>query len=249
MKNCLYLGKVIHQRFDNINHGFNYNVLYYFLDVETIPSLFKYPGFLTYNSPGFLSFWRKDYFGNPEESLSDSIKKYIFQQTGNNFCGKIFILTNISYFGFCFNPVSFYYCFSQEGDLKYIISEITNTPWGEKHANLFIFSNDNFIYEFKKDFHVSPFIPMDVTYRWNFKQPGDNLSVKMENFYPQHNDHFFHALFNLKKENLTLHSLTKYFFLYPVMSFKIVWGIYFQALLLFIKKAPFYTHPAKENKI
>jgi len=249
VKDCLYTGEVIHQRFDLINHGFRYNVLYYFLDTETVAKVFKYPGLLSYNSAGLLSFWRKDYFGNPDESINDSIKKYIFQQTEDKFVGKVFVLTNVSYLGFCFNPVSFYYCYDLKGDLKYIISEITNTPWGEKHANLFTYTGDNFTYEFKKDFHVSPFIPMNVMYRWNFKKPNGILSVKMENFYPHQNEHFFHALFNLKKQTFSIANLSKYFFLYPLMSFKIVLGIYFQAFLLFLKKAPFYTHPGKETQI
>jgi len=247
MSNCLYVGHTTHIRKSPILHRFKYKVLYYYLNLDDIPRLFKYPGFFSYNFPGFLSFWRKDYFGERGQSISESIKESILNKTGKTFNGTIFILTNISYLGFCFNPVSFYYCFDSNQELKFIVSEITNTPWGEKHANVLEIKDEKKCFEFKKDFHVSPFIPMNVDYKWSLSTPAEHIKINMENRFPGSHEVFFEAILNLKKEPLDFHHLLKYFFVLPLTSFKTMFGIYFQALKLFLKKAPFYTHPKKEK--
>jgi DUF1365 family protein len=245
MNNCLYVGHTIHIRKSPILHSFKYKVLYYFLNLDEVPRLFKYPGFFSYNFPGLLSFWRKDYLGHKSESISEAVKKEVYTKTGQTFQGPIYLLTNISYLGFCFNPVSFYYCFDDNQKLKYVVSEITNTPWGEKHANVLEIKDEERIFKFKKDFHVSPFIPMNVDYSWSLSLPENVLKIKMENRFHHSSDVFFEAILNLRQEPLNFLNIFKYFFTLPLTSFKTMFGIYLQAFKLYLKKAPFYTHPKK----
>jgi DUF1365 family protein len=245
-KNCLYKGSVFHTRNDPFIHEFKYNVLYYYLDVKRLNQTFNIPLLFSFNSPGLLSFWRKDYFGNKKNSLNDDLISFIKKETNEDFEGDIFLLTNISYLGFCFNPVSFYYFYSPTEGLKYILSEITNTPWGEKHSNLLKVENKQFEFEFKKDFHVSPFVPMNVDYKWKLSNPEKNLTVEMENRYSGEKDVFFRASLELEQVSFTTFNIFKFFIIRPFMTAKTMWGIYFQSLILFLKKAPFYSHPSKE---
>jgi DUF1365 family protein len=245
---CLYVGNTQHRRFTPVNHHFNYKVLYFFLDLDEIPQIFKYPFLFSYNFPGILSFWRKDYFGDKENSIKSSIEKFIFEKTGSVFSGKIKILTNISYFGFCFNPVSFYYCYGNDHKLEFIVSEITNTPWGEKHAQVFVTNHAKEIYTFPKDFHVSPFMPMNMMYTWYFYAPDEKLKVLMQNRDEKGETLVFDSLLNLSKIPLNWKMITKYSVLIPLASLKTFFGIYYQAMCLFLKKVPFYTHPLKEKR-
>jgi DUF1365 family protein len=90
---------------------------------------------------------------------------------------------------------------------------------------------------------------MNVDYTWKFNSPDELIDIHMENRDPANNSLFFEAKLNLKKKELTLFNIIIFFFLRPLMTFKTVWGIYFQALILFLRKAPFYNHPSKEIKI
>lgn len=249
MSSCLYQGNVYHHRYTPKTNSFNYKVNYFFLDLDEVSRIFSIPFLLSYNSIGIISFNRKNFFGDRKLSLKDSIYKYIQEKTNDNFTGTIKLLTSVSYFGFCFNPVSFYYCYELETNkLKYIISEITNTPWGEKNQRLFtITQTNNQSYTFEKDFHVSPFIPMEVNYLWNFEIPNDKLTISMKDFHQDNNQLFFEAGMNLKKIPITTMSIILSFFSHPLMSFKTYLAIYYQALHLFIKKVPFYSHPKSEG--
>lgn len=246
---CLYVGEVEHRRFMPKRHEFRYRVLYYFLDLDEVSSIFKFPFLLSHNFPGILSFWRKDYLGLKKEDLKTSVINCVRAETGETISGPIRLMTNISYFGFCFNPVSFYYCYAPDGEtLKYIVSEITNTPWGEKHRQVFPFEvQKKKVYQFPKTFHVSPFLPMTMDYTWVFEKPQKKLYVLMQNRMKGLNALFFDTTLELEQQPLTVANIIKFFLKFPFVTFKTMAAIYYQAARLYLKKIPFYTHPAKEK--
>jgi DUF1365 family protein len=252
VNSALYIGEVEHRRLTPKENIFRYKVCYYFLELSEVPKLFNWPIFLSYNRPALLSFWRKDYIGDKKIPIEQVIRDLIFQETQQRSLGPIRLLTNISYFGFCFNPVSFYYCYSEDGkELEYIVSEITNTPWGEKHRQVFSFDGSKLkkVYQFAKDFHVSPFIPMNIDYTWIFQKPEEVLYVHMQNRHRGEAKVFFDTTLDLKRYSFTRQNIIKAFILYPLVTYKTMFAIYYQALKLYIKKTPFYTHPAKEKVI
>ena len=119
--------------------------------------------------------------------LKTAVCDRVEQETGRRPGGPIRLLTHLRYFGYVFNPVSFYYCFDPtDRYVETIVAEITNTPWGERHTYVLprekdiSFSND-LHFRFGKDFHISPFMPMDIRYDWSFVTPGHCLHVHMEN--------------------------------------------------------------------
>jgi DUF1365 family protein len=160
---------------------------------------------------------------------------------------EIYLLTQLSYFGFCFNPVSFYYCYGESEELLYIISQITNTPWKEKHIDCFEFQNSNSEIRFLKEFHVSPFMPMEIDYSWKFNRPEESIKILMKSQHQNEERTFFFAQMDLRSKELNAINNLISFFTYPLMSFKTITGIYWQALLLYLKKVPFHTHPKKRE--
>jgi DUF1365 family protein len=257
LKSALYTGTLRHRRFSPKNHFFNYNVALFYLDLAEIDDLFRIP-FLFSKKNAVLSFRRSDYLGDPGLSLDESVRSKVAEILGFRPEGAIRLLTQIRYLGFCFNPVSFYYCYSKDEVLQAIVAEITNTPWNERHAYVLKCNDHEKIqnFKFEKDFHVSPFLPMEQKYSWSFSCPsldftgydkGQLLSVHMENFGFEGSQKIFDATMLLKSRKLNPWNVFMTLISYPLLTLKAFVAIYFQALFLKLKGIPFYSHPKNKE--
>lgn len=247
---AIYEGLVTHQRFAPKPHGFRYHVFMMYLDLDELPHLFDGYKHWSYLHKNWASFKRADYYGNPALPLKQEISDLVAKATGVAPRGAIRMLTNMRYFGHCFNPVTFYYCFEADGEhLQAIVSHITNTPWGDDYAYVHDYnsektlSNNGTVTAFKLDktFHVSPFMPMDIEYDWAFKLQQPQILVHMKNLH--HGEQVFNATLNLKRKEINQHALNWILISYPFMTIKVVAAIYWNALLLWIKRTPFYSRP------
>ena len=249
IKNYIYKGSIRHRRFTPVIQSFNYSIFMTFFDINKIESIFKKSILWNVNKFGLMSFQRKDYHGDPNISLDLAVRQTIYQEKGIKIEGPIRILTHLRYFGYCFNPVSFYYCYDKnDSQVELIMAEVTNTPWNERHC-YFIKNkkNKNFKENLKKKFHVSPFWGMDHDYQWMFTEPKDNLNVHMVNF--KKGDKIFDATLELSnKIDMSFKKLIINTFKYPFITLITYLRIHFQALILLIKGATFHNHP-KYNKV
>jgi len=248
-QNYIYKGRIQHHRFTPVDHYFSYSTYMTYLDLQTIESAFSRSWFWNVNRFALVSFFRKDYHGDVKKSLDSEVRNTIKLKTGKEPRGRIRLLTNLRYFGYCFNPVSFYYCFDEsDKHVETIMAEVTNTPWNERHCyiiNKHLTSNQfsNLKAELKKKLHVSPFWGMDHNYQWIFNQPKEKLFVNMINF--KDKNKVFRATLDLKRYPMTLPSLAKLVVQYPFLTFMVIFKIHFQALKLWLKKVPFFIHPNK----
>ena len=247
MKSCIYRGRVGHHRMKPHSHGFNYSLFMMYMDLSELPGLFD--AFLLWSArrPSLAWFRREDHTGDPNLSLIETIRNLIRQKTGAEHSGAIRLLTHLRYFGYCMNPVSFYYCWNDtDTDLEFIVAEVHNTPWGETHCYVLDCrdvdsSNETFRFSFDKQFHVSPFMGMNQKYDWSISTPGDRLLVNMNNY--EEEQIVFNAGMALEKEDINHISMARVLLNFPFMTFKVIGAIYWQALKLWFRKTPFFSHP------
>jgi hypothetical protein len=181
--------------------------------------------------------------------LDTAVRDHVAAETGVRPTGPIRMLTHLRYFGVGFNPVTFYYCFdAADTRVESIVAEITNTPWNERHA--YVLSNaaaDStpraLRYRFAKEFHVSPFMPMEMDYDWSFGIPSERLSVNMQNF--QQGARVFDATLDLKRREIGAGALARALIAFPCMTITVIAGIYVQAMKLWFKRVPVHTHPSR----
>ena len=188
-------------------------------------------------------FERSDFLGDPSIPLHQAVRHRIFEETGETHTGPIRMLANLRYFGFNMNPITSYYCFDENEKLTSIVSEVTNTPWKERQSYVLKCDPDERIQRinFRKQMHVSPFNPMDMTYRWSSNNPEQTLFLNLQT--EHQGERHVDATMMLKRREISAGSLAGILVEHPWMTAKVLTAIYWQALKLGIKKTPFYNHP------
>ena len=244
MESGLYRGTIRHRRLAPVPHEFRYRLFMLYLDLAELPGVFDGRWLWSARRPALAWFRRADYLGDRDVPLDRAVRDLVFLRTGKRPTGAIRLLTHLRYFGYIQNPVSFYYCFDRSGAVETIVAEVTNTPWGERHAYVLPAAPGGARHHLKlaKALHVSPFLPMDQGYDWRFSVPGQRLTVHMENH--EAGRTVFDATLLLRREPITGPALAGALASHPWMTAQVVAGIYWQALRLKLKGAPFHPHPA-----
>ena len=251
MHSCLYEGQVSHKRYSPAKHQFKYKLFMLYIDLDELPDLFKGYWLWSVNRHNLASFWRKKHLGETNVSLKQSVQELILKKTGKTHTGPVRMLTHLSYFGFGFNPVSFYYCFSADGQtVEFIVAEVNNTPWGEQHCYVMDAATNTgeqnlHRYAAEKEFHVSPFMPMEIQYDWKFSVPDEHFTVHMMNFHSS--DKIFEATLALKRKAFNHANLMSVLIRFPAVTIKVMVSIYYQALKLWLKRVPIFDHPVKNT--
>jgi uncharacterized protein len=241
---AIYEGTVRHRRFAVREREFRHRLALLYTDLDELPALLG--GRLVAPRPGLVRLRRADYLGDPDVPLADAVRALVARRTGHEPGGPVRLLTQARTLGHCFNPVSFYYCFGPDGErLEAVVAEVTNTPWGERHAYVLPRGGDDgpvLAGDADKALHVSPFMAMDQRYVWRATRPGRTLSVHIassEDGLPA-----FDATLALRRRELTRASLARVTARYPAATLRVLALIYGHALALWLRRVPVHPHPA-----
>lgn len=236
--NSIASGSVFHVRHQPRHHGFSYPIYMMLLDLEALENNALQSTGITMNKKwSALSFCRKDYFGDSNQSLLQTVINQA-QQLNENLTDikKVYLLGQLRSYGFYFSPVNFYFLQTDNG-IAHMLAEVSNTPWNEKHCYLIDISHNT---RMNKQFHVSPFMDLDMQYHWEVSISDSSIKIHIENW---KDEKIFAAGLELEPQSLSAQNLKTIKKRFPMMTFKIMKGIYWQALKLFIKKIPYYSHP------
>lgn len=247
MKSCIYEGEIRHARYRPKENSFRYSVFFLCLDLAELDTVFRERW--VWSAKGFNVAYlrRKDHFGDPSQTIDETVRELVRQRTGKRPEGPVRMVTHLRYFGHNFNPATFYYCYDVTGArVETIVVEVHNTPWGEVHCYVLAESDDlgtpeQRRFRLRKDFHVSPFLPMELDYEWTFTEPGSSMNVHMADH--DREGKIFEADLIAERREITGAALRRMLLQYPVVTLKVVAGIYWQAFRLWRKGVPFYGHP------
>ena len=230
----IYTGKVIHKRFKPKEHYFKYNVFSLLIDLNELEKINKYIKFFSYNKFNIISFYDKDHGDRDGSSIKLWVKKNLRNIGIMTEDISIKLLCYPRIFGYVFNPLSTYFIYNKRSELISIFYEVKNT-FGEQHTYIFKAQDEKTVQnKCKKKFYVSPFIEMDCEYHFKTLNPREQLSVVI-NQTDKDGKLLFASQDGISKDfnnkNLILSYLT-----HPLMTFKIIGAIHYEAFKLWAKR-------------
>ena len=249
MRSALYVGSVRHRRLGAPLNEFRHRLFMVYLDLAELPARWTpagsgRPAARPWPGSGAAITWAT------RRALEESVRGLVAERTGHRPEGPIGLLTHLRYFGHCFNPVSFYYCWKAGGEeLEAVIAHVTNTPWGESHAYVMPVaasadhgtanvSSGNF----EKLLHVSPLMGMEHLYELRVTDPAERLAVHISSA-DREREAVFDATLSLKRRELTAHNMSRALARYPFLTLRIMARIYSHALRLRLRGARYFPHP------
>ena len=255
MHSALYHGWLDHRRLAPRRHAFRYRLFMAYLDLAELDHVFRGRWLWSTRHAALARFDRRDHLGDPAQPLDQAVRALVAERTGHRPEGPIRLLTHLRYFGYVFNPVSFYYCFEPAGrTVEAVVAEVHNTPWGERHCYVLRSDSpaaDSLHARSVKAMHVSPFHPMSLHYDWRLHTPGEALTAHMALREAGHADPepapIFAATLALQRVPITGTSLAGTLLRFPWMTAKVIAAIHWEALRLWVKRVPLFDHPTRSR--
>jgi DUF1365 family protein len=244
VETCIYEGRVTHVRHSPA-HRVEMRLFAIYLDLAEFHTALRGRWLCSTESPAPLRLRRRDYPGDPSEPLETSVRDLVERSLGVRPSGPIRLLTQPRVLGYGFNPVSFFYCFDGDGrQVDAVVAHVTNTPWKEEHSYVLAAGErdgDTIHASHAKRFHVSPFLPMNLEHRFTFTTPGERLTVRIDDH--RGSERVFGATLAMARRPIDTATLASVLVRYPLMSAQVTARIYWNALKLYRKGAPFFAHP------
>lgn len=254
MNSALYICKVMHNRLSPKKHSFWYNVYLFYLDLDEVSEISKKLNWLGYNRFNLFNFRNKDHIQLPRENpdTNKTVREQLTTYLADNGvvlgAGRVMLLTNLAVLGYNFNPVSFYFCYDEQGEPLCAVVEISNTYHEMK---LFLIGRDElegdaFRQRAEKYFYVSPFIDLDTSFDFNLEIPQEKLNIRIDD-YDKEGKRFFLSTLTGSRKKLSNWNLLRYFFSIPLIPLRVMALIHWQAFLLWRKNFSFHKKSANQQ--
>jgi hypothetical protein len=253
MRSALYTGTLIHARRQPAENVFRYGVCFYVLDLDELPALARRLKLFSLNRPNVVAFHDRDHLGDPSRSVKDNVVAHLADAGIDVDGGRILLLTNLRVLGYVFNPVSFFWCFRESGELACVVAEVSNT-FGEmlpyvlpaeegRVASAPSVGRARQTVEWRtpKQLHVSPFFQLDQEYRFFLSEPGERIHARVDVW--QDGERRLGSVLAGERRPLTNATLAKALARYPLMPQQVTGLIHWQALKLWRKRVPFHHKP------
>ena len=242
----IYTGTLRHRRFTPRRHEFTYGVFLALVDIDRVEELTRVSRLVSYNRWNWASFEERDHFGDPKLPLRERLRLDAEANGLKLPGGAIYLLTNLRYLGYCFNPISLFYCHDAEGRLEMVLAEVCST-FGERH-NYWLPGHGDAVLRQRaaKRMHVSPFMDMAMEYEFALTEPGERLTAHMDTL--EGGVKVLDATLVLEREPWSARSLHRALARHPWMTVKVMAAIHWEALRLWIKGVPVFTHPARRER-
>jgi len=245
---ALYLGKVMHARLRPVSHRFTYRVMSLLIDLDRLDEADRQSRLFAVNRAGLFSFHEIDHGRREEASLSDFAKRLAAERGVELAGGRILLLCYPRLLGYTFNPLSIYFCHRASGELALVIYEVRNrcgqihhyVPEAEgDHGSRGVLRQSQ-----SKEFYVSPFVAMKTRYHFRLSLPGDTAKVRI--LQTDDTGPLLAATFSAHRRPLTSRSLLAAFVAIPLVTFKVVAAIHWEALRLWLRGAPLMPRASAE---
>jgi DUF1365 family protein len=244
---ALYVGRLRHRRFRPRPHAFTYSLFMVLLDVDRLEEAMAISPFTSVGGFNWATFDHRDHVGDPALPIRERLRRDGDRLGHAVPGGPIYLLTHLRYFGYNFNPISFYYCFEPDGRLATVVGEVHNT-FGEER--LYWLTGATALHpapgwRTPKTLHVSPFMPMDLTYEFRVSPPGRSLVAHMTTADGRESaaGPSFDATLTLERRPWTARDLHRALRRHPWMTAKVIAAIHWEALRLRLKGVPVHAHP------
>ncbi len=247
---ALYEGTLRHRRLEAVDHAFSYRVLMAYLDLAELPEALDVHPLWSARHRAPVEFRRSDFHGARAIPLDVAVRDTIEARTGTRPHGPVRLLAHLRTWGWAFNPIAFYLAFDETGErIETLMAEVTNTPWHERTAYVLEVPSESALaidgIRFPKAMHVSPFMDMDVDHVVRMTRPSADWTIRMDDW--RGNDQVFAADLDLRRLGLDRPTMGAALRHHPLPAQRVSGGIYWEALKLRAKGAPFRRHPERHG--
>ncbi len=247
----IYESELSHIRTKPRPNKFKYKVYHFFLDLDEIGNMKHINGLLGYEKFSLLSFFEKDHLkfapNHANLPLKDRVKNYLSENKIEFVPEKIFLLTHLRVLHYVFNPVSLYYCYDSKNNLRLVLAEVNNTFLEQKGYIIDMQNSENKIQD--KNFYVSPFIHHNCKFEFKITNPNENIFLNINSKNEKTNEIILTGILKGSRSEITTKNLIRLNFKYPLVTFKVIFLIHWQAFKLFLKKVTYFSKKETDSKI
>jgi DUF1365 family protein len=243
---ALYAGSVMHKRLRPREHRLRYSVFYLLLDLDEVAAVAGKLRLFSHNRFNLFSFHDDDH-SEAAMSPRDKVEQHL-REAGIDCSGPIRLLTMPRILGYAFNPISIYFCHRRDRTLSAILYEVSNT-FGQRHNYLIPVApgaEAPIRQESRKSLYVSPFMTTDMAYSFSVLPPEKNLSVSIVG--SDKDGTLIIAKLAATRQDLTDAALARAFCAYPLLTLKVIAGIYWEALLIRLKGIRLHERPSPPDQ-